>query len=105
MNSSRDDVKASFHETEAGSFHLSDVLASCMDCINYNDTVTAEKVFSLQSWCMISYYFCTTVLGLQHSTAHPGLRMEYLRILHNRGIQNQLIEIDLLSPQAPHGWE
>lgn len=64
-----------------------------------------KTVFGLQSWCMISYYFCTTVLGLQHSTAHPGLRMEYLRILHNRGIRNQLIEIDLLSPQAPHGWE
>lgn len=64
-----------------------------------------KTVFSLQSWCMISYCFFTTVLGLQHPTAHPGLWMEYLRILHHRGIQNQFIEIGLLSPQAPHGWE
>ena len=44
MNSSRDDVKTSSHETEAGSFYLSDVLASCMD---YNDTVTAENSLQL----------------------------------------------------------
>lgn len=64
-----------------------------------------KTVFSLQSWCMISYCFFTTVLGLQLHSPSWALDGVSPGFYITRGIQNQFIETGLLSPQAPHGWE
>ena len=66
-----------------------------------------RTVFSLQSQCVISYYFFTTVLGVhQLSATRPGLWLERPQdAAEHRHPKSQLTAIAFLSPQAPDGWE
>lgn len=62
--------------------------------------------FSLQSWCLRSYYFFTTVLGVQLLfTTHPGLWLVIPQGPAKQRHLKSLLTALGLSPQTGDGWE